>query len=455
MVDLQNPTGQRTVQTYANGSIAGHIPSGMADYFWEDATRRRQMEARLLETFRLWGYTDLIPPTIEYAETLKARANADLQTKLYSFLDHDGKTLALRPDMTISAARLVGTRLHDAFMPQRFCYAGSVFRHTEPQAGQQREYWQAGVELIGATSPEADAEVLALTATALQTGGVSEFYLVVGQMHFFYGLLEALQLPPHHQAQLLQAIDRKSEPELAEFLHRAPLNTTTRRAVERLLELHGADPRQVLAQARRLSLNSAMTESLNNLEAIYAVLDAYGVAERIHLDLTEIRDLGYYTGITFQAFTPELGFAIAGGGRYDNLIGTFGAPKPAVGVAVGIDRLLLARKLQTLIEASDSQPPRLLVAANHSPECYQIIQSWRNQGAVVIIDVDNHKDAALAEAARAQRANFALSWTGSGFDLYDPHDSSASPIQQIAAADKSFINTLTHVPNEGTHEERL
>ena len=446
MDDLQYAISLPTSPSHVDGQVVGHIPRGVADYFWEDAAERRQLEVQLLQAFRLWGYTDLIPPTIEYADTLKARANADLQTKIYSFLDHDGKTLALRPDMTISAARLVGTRLHDAPMPQRFCYVGAVFRHAEPQAGQQREYWQAGVELIGANSPEADAEVLALTAKAFQTGGVSNFYLVVGQMHFFFGLLAELQLTPQHQAQLLQAIDRKSEPELDEFLQNAPLASTARRAVERLLELHGANPLRVLEQARTLALNSAMHESLDNLEAIYQVLDAYGVADRIHLDLTEIRDLGYYTGITFQAFTPELGFAIAGGGRYDNLIGTFGAPKPAVGVAVGIDRLLLARRLQQHVETAADAPPRVLVAANHNPACYQIIQAWRAQGAVVIIDVNGNSQertgAEFVEAARAQHAKLALSWTGNGFDVYDVRQPSAELATYIAASDETLLAQL-------------
>ncbi|MEZ4711126.1 MAG: ATP phosphoribosyltransferase regulatory subunit [Caldilineaceae bacterium] len=451
MDDLQYPSTLPGSPPYANGQIAGHIPRGVADYFWNDATQRRQLEVRLLNEFRRWGYTDLIPPTIEYADTLKARANADLQTKIYSFLDHDGKTLALRPDMTISAARLVGTRLHDAPMPQRFCYVGAVFRHTEPQAGQQREYWQAGVELIGANSPEADAEVLALTATAFQSGGVADFFLVVGQMHFFFGLLDELRLTPPHQAQLLQAIERKSEPELAEFLQNAPLESAARRAVERLLELHGADPLHVIDQARTLSLNAAMHESLDNLQAIYQVLDAYGVADRIHLDLTEIRDLGYYTGITFQAFTPELGFPIAGGGRYDNLIGTFGAPKPAVGVAVGIDRLLLAQRLQKSATAAENRPPRLLVAANHNPACYQIIQEWRAQGAIVIIDVNGRTGAELIEAARAQGANLALSWTGRGFDVYDVGQPSA-PTHHVTGDDKHMIEKLIQSPNEGIYE---
>ncbi len=125
------------------------------------------------------------------------RAGSELESEVYRFLDRDGSTLALRADMTIPVvSRLVATRLHDCAMPQRFCYAGSVFRYTEPQAGLQREFAQAGIRLIGSRSPQADAEVMALTARALQSADISQFKLVVGQMQFFDGLLEALNLAP-------------------------------------------------------------------------------------------------------------------------------------------------------------------------------------------------------------------------------------------------------------------
>ena len=104
--------------------------------------------------------------------------------------------LALRADMTIPVARLAGARLHDVAAPQRFCYAGNVFRNVESRAGQQREFWQAGVELLGSAAPAADGEVLALTARALDSLGITKYRLVVGQMLYFDGLLRSLQLTP-------------------------------------------------------------------------------------------------------------------------------------------------------------------------------------------------------------------------------------------------------------------
>ena len=173
---------------------------------------------------------------------------------------------------------------------------------------------------------EADAEILALTATAFQTGGLSDFYLVVGQMHFFFGLLEELQLAPPPQAQLLRAIEHKSEPELAEFLQQTPLATAQRRAVEQLLDLHGADPLQVIELARALSLNDAMHQSLDNLQAIYRVLDAYGVADCIHLDLTGVPRPGLLYGHYVSGVYARIGFCHCRRRPLRRSDGTFGAP---------------------------------------------------------------------------------------------------------------------------------
>jgi ATP phosphoribosyltransferase regulatory subunit len=319
------------------------IPEGVADYFWHEAEERRSLESALMQLCYRWGYQDVRPPMFEFAEMMEARASRQLQAAMFRFVDRDGSTLTLRPDMTISVARLVGTRLHDQPMPQRFCYAGSVFRHGAPQAGRQREFMQAGIELIGDVTPSADAEVLALTITALEEAGVGRVQVALGQIAFFEGLLRELNLQPEQREMLRHAIDRNSEAELNTFLRDVPLRTQHRRAVEELPRLSGANPTAILDQAERVCLNFAMHEALRNLRAICDMLDVYGLVDRIYLDLTEIRNLGYYTGISFEVLTPGTGFPIASGGRYDSLLGTFGKELPAVGAAVGVDRVLLAR----------------------------------------------------------------------------------------------------------------
>jgi ATP phosphoribosyltransferase regulatory subunit len=393
------------------------IPYGVADYFWSESLQRQQMMNVLLETFRRWGYGDVIPPTFEFADSLSAQASPKLRGEMYRFLDRDGSTLALRPEFTTPLARLVATRLHDWPMPQRFCYAGSVFRYVSPQAGRQREFLQAGVELIGASTPEADAEVLALTVAALRAADLVEFRVVVGQIRYFGGLLADLKLSPEHEDALREAIDRKSEPALESFLRDVPLRTQQRRTVEELPNLNGSNLAQIIDQADRYCLNYEMHAALENLRAVCDVLAAYNVTDAVDLDLTEIRNLGYYTGVTFEALAPGMGFGIASGGRYDDLIGHFGKAQPAVGVAMGVDRLLLARQRQRGEQRSPHPPPPdCLVITGDDATALAQVQRWREDGQRVQVEVNGRSDAdVLAFARRLGIANV-LRWTGAAFE---------------------------------------
>lgn len=419
------------------------IPRGVADYFWEEALQRRTLELALLKTFRTWGYEDVVPPMFEYADTLSRHANQALQAEMVRFQDRDGSTLALRADMTIAVARLVGTRLHDWPMPQRFCYTGSVFRDTELQAGRQREFLQAGIELLGAPGPAADAEILALTAQALRIAGLSDFRLVVGQLGYFHGLLQALQLSAGQQTWLQQAIDRNSEPEVAEFLRAVSLQPQQRRAVEELPRLSGHKINAIMAQAEQLCLNQVMYDAVENLRAICTALDSYGVLDSIYLDLTEIHNLGYYTGITFEALTPRLGFPVAAGGRYDQMIGAFGKSQAAVGAAFTLDRILMARRDPT-VHYHQPQPvaPDLLVAAHASAQCLALVEQWRAQNLRVTVDVADYTTDELCQMAHKIGCKRVLDWTGSGFDVYETANQSSTPVRYVAANDSKQLTNL-------------
>ncbi len=326
------------------------LPHGIIDRFWQEATALREVEATLRDLYRAWGYTEYVPPTFEYADTLSQGAGIPLQEQMYRFFDRDGKVLALRPDMTIPTARLVGSKLFDQPFPQRFFYTGPVFRYVEPAAGMPREFYQAGVELIGAKSPEADGEILALAVESLRSLGLRDFRIVLGQMAFFHGLLEALALNGEDEAALRLALDRKSDPALRALVERWGLTGVTREAVMRLPHLHGTEG--VLAAAQEVALNETMLAALENLRAIEKVVDAYGVKEAITLDLAEVRGMEYYTGITFEGFVPGLGVAVLSGGRYDNLVASFGPPQPAVGFAITLERAMRARESQGISQGN-------------------------------------------------------------------------------------------------------
>ncbi len=355
------------------------LPRGVIDRFWGEAAGLRHLERVLRNLYASWGYTEYVPPTFEYAENLSTGAGAPLQEQMYRFFDRDGRMLALRPDMTIPTARLVGSKLFDQPFPQRFFYTGPVFRYNEPLAGMQREFYQAGVELIGVQGPEADGEILALAVESLHAMGLRDFRIVLGEMSFFRGLLQGLNLPPEGTRSLRSALDRKSEPELTALVQKWNLPQQAREAILQLPYLHGSQG--ILAAASRIVLNATMERALEHLQAIERIVDAYGVKSYITLDLAEVRGMEYYTGITFEGFAPGLGFALLSGGRYDNLVGEFGPPQPAVGFAITLDRALRAREAQGV--EPPQWTPQIVVGGHITESTVKHVQDLRNRGKMV------------------------------------------------------------------------
>lgn len=426
------------------------LPYGVADYFWDEATRRKELEFTLFELYRRWGYTLVMPPTFEYADTFYARADAQFQTEMYRFPDKDGTMLALRPEMTIPVARLAATRLHDSPKPQRYCYMGNVFRYIEPRAGRQREFYQAGVELIGAVPPAADAEVVAVTAAAVEAAHLGEYQLVLGQLAYFNGLMHDLNLNPAQIEMLRRAIDRNSEPQLSEFLAATPLRTQQRRTLEALPDLRGNDPAAVIAQAERHCLNHRMYDALAALRNICRALDGYGLLDRIYVDLTEIHNLGYYTGLSFEVLTPATGFALGSGGRYDNLLASFGHDQPAVGAALSLDRLLHARDTQQ--HTSTQREPvhaQITVDTQHDPACLAYVRAWRAQGLRVAMQLETQASAPASGPRQTPAHAFPhchITWTGSGFDVTYHSVASHSAALDADLANDAQGNNARHYP---------
>ena len=386
------------------------LPQGVVDLLFEDAAGKRDLEQRLRRIFSAWSYDELIPPTFEYADTLASEAGTQLAEEMYRFVDRDGRTLALRPDLTIPTARVVGTRLYDQPLPLRLFYIGSVFRYEPPQAGRQREFTQAGFELIGAATPAADAEALALTVEALQAAGLQGFQIALGQMAFFRGLLAELNAPPLVVAALQSAIDRKNPSDLSAVLEGLSVSRAVGLALAALPTLNGGP--EILRQGEAFCLNETMRAGLERLEAIQPLLAAYGVAGSITYDLGETRGMAYYTGITFKGYAPGLGFSICSGGRYDDLVGHFGPAQPAVGCALWLDRMLLARQRQ------GGRPrrvrPDLLIAADGCDQQLRLALQLRRNGLRVELDVSGCPSDELPRRAHERNIRRIAACTGDG-----------------------------------------
>lgn len=380
----------------ADYPLRGQLPHGLADLFYEQAAAKAHLEATLQDIFRRWGYTRIIVPTFEYYETLATDSSTYLQEEMYRLFDREGRVLALRPDMTVATARVVGTRLYDQPLPLRFFYVGNVFRYEEPQAGRRREFTQAGIELVGAGTPEADAEVLAMAVATLQALGIERFQINLGQVAFLKGILEATSLSNGALGRLERVIGRKNDVELAHTLADLGIDGAIARAIMAIPHLCGGP--EILTNARRLTDNATALQALDRLERVYELLMAEGVAEHVTLDLGEVRSMAYYTGITFQGYVEGLGFHVCSGGRYDGLVAQFGRDLPAVGFAIGVERAMLVARPQV-----DVAPDVLMESCDHAA-CRALAARIRALGLTVEVDVLGHIGEGLREYGRARRA---------------------------------------------------
>ncbi|MBS1252481.1 MAG: ATP phosphoribosyltransferase regulatory subunit [Anaerolineales bacterium] len=407
--------------------LSRQLPHGVKDLFLDEAANIAEIENRLRELFPRWGYSQIIPPTFEYYDSYAAGAGAELREQMYRLFDRDGRTLALRPDLTIPIARVAGTKLYDQPLPLRFFYVENVFRFEEPQAGRQREFTQAGIELIGAATPEADAEALALAIEAMRTAGVTDFQISLGQMAYFRALLADLDLSQEDTSRVRTAVDGRNVSALTNLLEELGIDPESRRAIAALPKLAGGA--SILTEARASAANGAAHQALDHLEDVYRLLRKRELAGHILLDLGEVRGMDYYTGITFEGFVRGLGFSVVNGGRYDDLVGHYGDPLPAVGWGLGIERVLLALKERG--RATAPVAPEAVVAACDHPACRWVVEDLRKSGVRVEYDVLGRSSEELKVYAEKRHIRQVLACSGAG-ELHVVHESpSAEPDSQI------------------------
>ena len=397
--------------SYQQAPRSSSLPLGVRDHIGQEAQARCLLETSVIATFRVWGYNNVFLPMFEYADTLEFPIKAESSNRLYRFLDLEGRTLILRPDMTTSVARVVGTRMTGVERPHRLCYAGSVFRHEESSGiSYQQEFRQLGIELIGADTPEADAEVLTCLASALDNCELRDSSLVLGHTGYYQGLREALHLSPALEQELRSALRRKSEPEVSELIDRHRFTKTQAYALEMLLHLSGPDTGRVLERAGACCLNAGMEQALINLSDIVAGVNAHGEGHHLVLDLANIRDLTYYTGMTFDILLPDATMVAGGGGRYDSLVGNFGPPQAAVGGAVQLDRLTRASEMIHSFNPLQRVSPDLLLGNTRNPQCLALVRELRQGELVVIVDPLPRTDTHLQKFGADQDARITARW---------------------------------------------
>jgi ATP phosphoribosyltransferase regulatory subunit len=295
----------------------------------------RAISAGIRTKFEEGGYGEVHTPALEYEDVLR-RGEERAAGARYRTFDGQGDVLALRSDMTIPIARVVATRYAEVEPPLRFCYFSHAWRATERGVGEPREFLQAGLELIGPSAPGGEAEVLALTVAALDEAGLRRHRVGVGDGSLYRRLLGALDVPSEDHLPLLECLSRRDLVGLelrVSALDR--IGDRDRELLVSLPELRGGP--EVLERAV-----GPLAEAMQGLRSLHELLVERGVADRVIFDLGLVRELGYYTGAVFEVYDPAVGFALGGGGRYDDLLGRFGRALPACGMALDVQRVHMA-----------------------------------------------------------------------------------------------------------------
>jgi ATP phosphoribosyltransferase regulatory subunit len=310
------------------------IPSGTRDVLPDEMRELRAIEAALRETFERHGYGEVSTPALEYESTL-ARADVGDAKPTYRLFDEQGDVLVLRSDMTVPIARVVGTRYPTAPVPLRFYYLAHAYRGVRPQRGQPREFLQGGIELVGSPSPEGTIEALNLLCAALDAAGLEGYRVGLGDASLFPALLDALAIGAEARRPILHELYTQDFAGLEREVARLDLPPTAADLLVRAPQVRGE------AEVLEALEDGVGGSALAGVRSVLGALSP-AVRERVLVDLGLARSLGYYTGAVFEVYDPALGVPLGGGGRYDELLGRFGRPLPAVGFALNVERLHIA-----------------------------------------------------------------------------------------------------------------
>ena len=374
-----------------------HTPEGVRDIYNEECSRKNVLSAKLGRILNLYGYRDIQTPTFEFFDIFNWERGTVPSRNMYKFIDRDGSTLVLRPDITPSIARAVAKYYKEERIPLRFSYCGNTFINNSSLQGKMKETTQLGAELIGDRSIEGDAEIVALAINLLLESGLENFQLDVGHVGFFQALAREASMDKAAVEQMCVLIESKNYFGVEALLEQLTLPKETADIFLKLPELFGSY--DVIGQARAMTKNEEALQSLDAIEKLYQLIREYGFEKYITIDLGMLTEYDYYTGIIFRGYTYGTGDAVVKGGRYDHLIGQFGKDAASVGFAVVLDELMLALSRQKIDIPTGDAATMVLYEPEFRSQAIRTANSLRNINRAVSmlkkesgLDMEDYKD---------------------------------------------------------------
>jgi ATP phosphoribosyltransferase regulatory subunit len=315
------------------------LPEGIEEILPGEAKHLESLRRRLLDMFACWGYEMVIPPFIDFLDSLLIGSGHDLDLQTFKLTDQiSGEMLGVRADMTPQVARIDAHHLKHEW-PTRLCYYGTVLHTRGDPLEKTRSPMQIGAELYGHAGIESDIEVIRLMLEMLALTGVLNIHLDLGHVGIYRSLSRQAGLSTAQEGELFDVLQRKARPELLELLNSYAFAGDLKDMLLTLPLLNGGV--EIIQQARQVFSNAddELMQALNDLEMIAGRLGRLFPSLPVSFDLAELRGYHYHTGVVFAAFTPAVGREIARGGRYDNIGGVFGRARPATGFSADLKLL--------------------------------------------------------------------------------------------------------------------
>lgn len=364
------------------------LPDGVDEILPPQASRLETLRRELLDLYASWGYELVIPPLIEFLESLSIVPSTQLQLRTFKIVDQlTGRTMGVRADLTSQAARIDAHGLQRPG-PTRLCYADSVL-HTKPSSlTASRCPIRIGAELYGHAGTDSDVEVISLMLETLRAAGLETLQLALGHVGIYRSIIDNAGLDRELEQSIFEASQRKSGSEIAALLKQANTNGKLLRMLQALPSLSGGIEVLDRAEAELSDAPGSTLDDIRELRGIAAALARRYPEQSLYFDLSELRGYEYHTGVVFAAYIPGFGEAVAKGGRYDHIGEVFGRKRPATGFDADLKTLL------ALGGRNYAEPDKIFAPAGDDPELLSCIARLRGEGRQVVVELEGQRESA-------------------------------------------------------------
>ena len=361
------------------------LPEGIEEILPPQAGQLERLCRRIIDLYESWGYELVMPPMIEFLESLLTGTGEDLDLQTFKLTDQlSGRMMGIRADTTPQVARIDAHNLKRN-VPTRLCYLGTVL-HTRPENhGGSRSPLQVGAELYGHRGKESDAEILCLMLETLKIAGVKHLYVDLGHVGVYQGIIAQAGLDADQESELFNVLQRKAGSELEELVKAWSLPAKVANMIKFLIEANGDVAVLKQVEKKFMTANASVKRCLKELSEVSAMVQKRIPDARLNFDLAELRGYHYHTGIVFAAYAPGSGQGIAYGGRYDDIGRAFGRARPATGFSTDLKTLIM---LNPDIQV---EKKGIFAPDKNDPELQKEINKLRRRGEIVICELPGQK----------------------------------------------------------------